>query len=310
MHALPPLNALRTFEVAARHRHLGRAAEELHVTHGAVSRQVKNLESHLGVRVFTRVGRGLQLTEAGRELYERASRIFEELAVAVERVSSHPTPTVLRVGAPRAFSARWLAAAGDFWDAHPWIELRLDSSRDEADSGAGRGGREHPLRRGALARRARGPAGHRAPLPVCAPALLHGGAAAAAEARGPAPPCCTSPTRRTGRTGSGRWGRRTWTAGAGPRFSELSAALAAAEAGPGHRHRAHLAGAGGAAPRAAGATFAGRERGRAQLRAARHGARGAPAQGGSLSQVAAAAGGGGGGTRGGRSGGGGGGGSP
>ena len=79
---LPPLNALRTFEVAARHRHLGRAAQELHVTHGAVSRQVKNLEAHLGVRVFTRVGRGLELTEAGRALYERTSRIFEELAVA------------------------------------------------------------------------------------------------------------------------------------------------------------------------------------------------------------------------------------
>lgn len=234
MSALPPLNALRTFEVAARHRHLGRAAEELHVTHGAVSRQVKNLESHLGVRVFARVGRGVELTEAGRELYERASRIFEELAVAVERVSSHPTPTVLRVGAPRAFSARWLAPRlGDFWEAHPWIELRLDSSRDEADLGRGEADVSIRFGEGPWPGVLADPLGTERLFPVCAPALLHG-------AR---PLRQLEDLRRhtllhfSDTPDWAHWlgavGAPEVDSGRGPRFSELSAALAAAEAGQG-----------------------------------------------------------------------------
>ena len=234
MPSLPPLNALRTFEAAARHRHLGRAAQELHVTHGAVSRQVKNLEAHLGVRVFARAGRGLELTEAGRELYERATRIFEELAVAVERVSSHPTPTVLRVGAPRAFSARWLAPRlGDFWDSHPWIELRLDSSRDEADLGRGEADVSIRFGEGPWPGVQADPLGTEHLFPVCAPALLHG----------PRPLRELADLQRHTLlhfTDTPDWENWLRTVGArgvdarrGPRFSELSAVLAAAEAGQG-----------------------------------------------------------------------------
>ena len=65
---LPPLHALRTFEAAARHGNFTRAAAELHITHGAISHQMKALERELGIALFRRRGRGVQLTEPGREL--------------------------------------------------------------------------------------------------------------------------------------------------------------------------------------------------------------------------------------------------
>ena len=226
--ALPPLNALRAFEAAARHRHLGHAAQELHVTHGAVSRQVKNLESHLGVRMFTRAGRGLALTEAGQALYERTSRIFAELAVAVDRVSSHPTPTVLRVG------ARWLAPRlGDFWDAHPWIELRLDSSRDEADLGRGEADVSIRFGEGPWPGVLADPLGTERLFPVCAPSLLHG-----ARPLRELPDLARHTLLHFSDTPDwAHWlaavGARGVDPARGPRFSEMSAALAAAEAGQG-----------------------------------------------------------------------------
>ena len=70
---LPPLNALRAFEVAARLLSVSRAAAELHVTHGAVSRQIRALESQLGVSLFSKEGRGLKLTDAGLRLQLSAS---------------------------------------------------------------------------------------------------------------------------------------------------------------------------------------------------------------------------------------------
>lgn len=234
MPTLPPLNALRTFEAAARHRHLGRAALELGVTHGAVSRQVKNLESHLGVRVFARAGRGLELTEAGRELFERVRRIFEDLAVAVDRVASSPRPTVLRVGAPRAFSARWLAPRlADFWDAHPHVELRLDSSRDEADLGRGEADVSIRFGEGPWPGVVADPLGEERLFPVCAPALLHGPRALRSPgdlARHTLLHFADTPDWASW---LGSTGVRGVDAGRGPRFSELSAALAAAEAGQG-----------------------------------------------------------------------------
>ncbi len=73
---LPPLNALRAFEATARLGGVGRAAQDLHVTHGAVSRQLKLLEDHLGLALFQRAGRGLRLTAAGTRLQAACSEAF------------------------------------------------------------------------------------------------------------------------------------------------------------------------------------------------------------------------------------------
>jgi LysR family glycine cleavage system transcriptional activator len=231
---LPPLNALRTFEAAARHRHMGRAARELGVTHGAVSRQVRVLEEHLGSRLFTRTGRGLELTELGRELAERATRIFEDMAWAVDRVSAKPTAAVLRVGAPRAFSTRWLAPRlGGFCEGHPWIDLRVDSSRDEAE--LGRGEADVSIRFG------EGPwpgvvvdsLGEERLFPVCAPSLLHG----ARPLRSVEDLARHTLLHFADTPDWASWlkavGARGVEASRGPRFSELTAVLSAAEAGQG-----------------------------------------------------------------------------
>src|SRR3546814_12604959 len=76
---LPPLNALRAFEVAARLESISRAADELHVTHGAVGRQIRILEETLGAALFSRQGRGLALTPLGQRLYEAAAAAFDPL---------------------------------------------------------------------------------------------------------------------------------------------------------------------------------------------------------------------------------------
>ncbi len=105
--ALPPLNALRAFEAAARHRSVSRAAQELHVTHGAVSRQVRTLEDALGRALFEREGRGLRLTPAGESLRDAAGGAFAELARSWERLRRDAeAPLVL--GCPGSLLARWV----------------------------------------------------------------------------------------------------------------------------------------------------------------------------------------------------------
>src|ERR687898_3365899 len=95
--ALPPLNALRAFEAAARHLSFTRAAEELCVTPAAVGHQVKVLEDHLGVRLFRRLNRALLLTEAGQACLPPLKEGFDRLALATERARSHGDRGVLRV---------------------------------------------------------------------------------------------------------------------------------------------------------------------------------------------------------------------
>ena len=78
---LPPLNALKAFEASARLESITLAAKELHVTHGAVSRQVKQLEEHLGVALLSRQGRGIKLTDAGTRLYENSHAALDRKSV-------------------------------------------------------------------------------------------------------------------------------------------------------------------------------------------------------------------------------------
>lgn len=140
---LPPMQALRAFEATAREGSLTRAAETLHVTHGAVSHQIKSLEADLGVRLVERAGRGVRLTEEGERLAARVRAAFAELAAGVEEITARPNPRQLRVSIAPSLAARWLLPRiGRFGARHPDIDLVVSSSialadfqRDEADVG-------------------------------------------------------------------------------------------------------------------------------------------------------------------------------
>ena len=125
---LPPLNALRAFEAAARLLSFKNAARELHVTPGAVSHQIKVLEEHLGVALFRRLTRALELTPEAVAMLPKVQEGLESLAAAVERVRARQAVAVLTVMAPPNFSARWLMPRlGRFTRAHPSLELHLAS---------------------------------------------------------------------------------------------------------------------------------------------------------------------------------------
>lgn len=148
---LPPLNALKAFEAAARHESFTAAAAELNVTHAAVSRHIRELEGWLGTKLFVRTGRGVELTERGKGYVIELTRGFDILAAATEGVSGRRRRRRQRlsVSVEPSFAALWLVPRlGRFTAANPDIELILDSthrlvdfSRDEADVGVryGRG---------------------------------------------------------------------------------------------------------------------------------------------------------------------------
>lgn len=104
---LPPLNALRAFEAAARHGSFARAADELHVTQGAVSRHVKLLEEHLGVPLFRRLPRGLEPTAAAHRLLPKISASFDLIREAANEVAG--AGHGLKIIAAQTFATRWLS---------------------------------------------------------------------------------------------------------------------------------------------------------------------------------------------------------
>lgn len=123
---LPPLNALRAFEAAARLGSLSRAAEALHVTHGAVSRQVRLLEEALGAPLFVRAGRGLRLTPAGEHMRDAAGDAFARLqgaAATIRRAGAAPARVL---GCPGSLLARWMIPRlPRLGDALPALKLHL-----------------------------------------------------------------------------------------------------------------------------------------------------------------------------------------
>jgi len=125
---LPPLNALRAFEAAARHLSFKNAARELHVTPGAVSHQVKLLEDTLGLPLFRRLTRALELTPDGNALLPKVQEGLRNLAEAVERVRSRVEARTLTVMAPPNFAARWLVPRlGSFTERNPDLDLHIAS---------------------------------------------------------------------------------------------------------------------------------------------------------------------------------------
>lgn len=179
---LPPLNALRTFEAAARHASFSHAATELGVTHGAVSKQIRALETDLGQPLFSRGVRQVKLTSAGRELMAEVSPALERIAAAALALRRTPVPETgqVRINTRPSFALRWLIPhLPRFVRAHPGIEPQVVTSTLEPVR-LSPGGFDIVIRRDTLATGgASWPAGMRrraflreGALPVAAPALL------------------------------------------------------------------------------------------------------------------------------------------
>ncbi|HUC16559.1 MAG TPA: transcriptional regulator GcvA [Acetobacteraceae bacterium] len=172
---LPPLNTLPDFEAAARHLSFTKAAEELHVTHGAVSRQVKSLEDHLGLRLFRRMNRALRLTDEGQAYAQSVREMLDSLADATRRLSLPKEGRELTVSTTYSFTSGWLVPRlGRFRALHPDIDVRLqaneqitDFARDNVDLAIRYGRGHYP---GLSAERFMGDDY----VPVCSPRLLKG----------------------------------------------------------------------------------------------------------------------------------------
>ncbi|WP_170575863.1 LysR substrate-binding domain-containing protein [Ruegeria atlantica] len=131
MAALPPLNALRAFEAAARHLNFRLAAEELGVTQGAVAQQVRGLEARLAKKLFDRLPRGLALTEAGRRFHTPLRRAFRLIEEAVDDLSDDLQITI---SVTPSFASKWLVPRlNDFTSKHPDISVQVDARERIAD---------------------------------------------------------------------------------------------------------------------------------------------------------------------------------
>ncbi|MGL4237513.1 LysR family transcriptional regulator [Tabrizicola sp.] len=129
-----PLNALRAFESAARHLHLGRAAVELCVTQAAVSHQIKGLEERLGVSLFRRVPRGLVLTDEGAALVPVLTSAFDKMAETLDRFMDGRFHETLHVGVVGTFAVGWLMPRlAEFEALHPTIDLRIYTNNNRVD---------------------------------------------------------------------------------------------------------------------------------------------------------------------------------
>ena len=167
-----PLNALRAFEAAARHLNFTRAGIELHVSQGAVSHQVAQLERRLGTRLFHRLPRGLALTDEGHALIPVVADAFDRVAATLDQYTDGRFREALKVGVVGTFATGWLLPRLDaFAHAHPAIDLRISTNNNRVDlagealdyairfgDGAWHGTHAEPLLAAPLA-------------PLCAPAI-------------------------------------------------------------------------------------------------------------------------------------------
>lgn len=149
---LPNLMALRAFEAAARHQNFSRAAEEIHVTHGAVSHQVRALEQDLGVELFNRHGKRLAITPQGGRFAQAVRNALQGISDATQVLRDETRQKRLTVSAIPSFASRWLAPRlGKFIEQNPDTELVLQSSgqlhdlvRDGIDVGIRFGQGQYP----------------------------------------------------------------------------------------------------------------------------------------------------------------------
>ncbi|MCO7508263.1 transcriptional regulator GcvA [Serratia fonticola] len=125
---LPPLNALRVFDAAARHLSFTKAAEELFVTQAAVSHQIKSLEDFLGLKLFRRRNRSLLLTEEGQSYYLDIKEIFSSINEATRKLQARSAKGALTVSLPPSFAIQWLVPRlSSFNSAYPGIDVRIQA---------------------------------------------------------------------------------------------------------------------------------------------------------------------------------------
>lgn len=229
---LPPLNALRAFESAARHLSFTRAATELHVTQAAVSQQVKGLEAYLGMALFRRGHRQLLLTDIGQVYARQVRQSFDMLRDATSRARLESGGSDLTLSVTPSFAHKWLLPRlGRFAERHPSVVLRLHTGFEVMPLGQGTTAVQCAVRQG------RGPYPglfacalcDEEVFPVCAPAL-------AGRLRSPADLAAVTVIRDEGVP----WldwllaaGLRASVIGKGPGFLDSSMALQAAIDGRG-----------------------------------------------------------------------------
>lgn len=139
MRNLPPMSTLRAFEATARTGSVTRAAEELHRTHGAVSRQLRQLQEHAGVELFERDGTGVRLNDHGQAFYDVVRAVFDQLEQGYGRVLDQARGPTLHVACSATFAMRWLVPElADFYRVRPDIRIRLSmtSAREMRTEGA------------------------------------------------------------------------------------------------------------------------------------------------------------------------------
>lgn len=172
---IPPLNPLRTFEVAARHLSFTRAAQELFVTAAAVSHQIKTLEDSLGVALFIRHPKSLELTKAGEAYLPGIQAAFKQLAEATQQLHSRGDSRSLKINVPPTFAVKWLIPRMiGFLKEHPDVDLKVSTSakpvdfdRDDCDLAVRYGRGVYPGLHSELCLPVE-------VFPVCSPALLTG----------------------------------------------------------------------------------------------------------------------------------------
>lgn len=134
MRDLPPLPALRAFESTARLGSVTRAAEELHLTHSAISHQIKSLEELIGTPLFTREGKRLALTPAGRVYAYELRQALNYITQATQHASRHSHEDVLHISVLPSFATHWLIPRlRDWYEKYPNIQLILDANLDVID---------------------------------------------------------------------------------------------------------------------------------------------------------------------------------
>jgi LysR family transcriptional regulator, glycine cleavage system transcriptional activator len=135
---LPPLNALRAFEAAARHLNFSRAADELSVTPGAVSQQIQNLEDYVGVALFKRTPKGLLLTDPAQIALPALREAFDRLAEAASMLTAAVDGRRLTVTVPPSFASKWLLPRlGGFETLHPDVDVWVSAGMELTDFASG-----------------------------------------------------------------------------------------------------------------------------------------------------------------------------